>query len=175
MSHPYVAVSTMCTLCPPDANKCASHSSSKPPPCHCQYPGRSQTFECGDCISIINEDLEGLHDDTAMTINPARHSKRSRMAVVLTAAVLLSCCHTCTGDNISRPRIDERTPRGLRPEYKALLEDLPTIETSNSMSLSFDVSESVKALNLGDKSLAAGEFSPRSAIASIHPLALQFP
>jgi hypothetical protein len=38
------------------------------------------------------------------------------------------------------------------------MEDLPTIDTSNSMSLPFDFSDRVKPLSLGDKSLAAGKF-----------------
>ena len=85
------------------------------------------------------------------------------MDVVLLSAAILLCHSQICHAELSRPRIDERIiydndARALRPEYKTLTEDLASVgETITSMSLSFDVSESVKSLNLGDKSLAVGE------------------
>ena len=96
------------------------------------------------------------------------------MDVILLPAALLLCCYSqiCHAD-LLRPRIDERiilydnnnNIQTVRSEYRALTKeeedhDVSSSfigETIQSMSLSFDVSESVKSLNLGDKSLAVGE------------------
>jgi hypothetical protein len=85
------------------------------------------------------------------------------MNTLLISAILLGCCLAEGSSAMIKPRIDALNNQvsyedRLLPEYKALMEDLPTIDTSNSMSLPFGFSDRVKPLSLGDKSFAAGKF-----------------
>lgn len=127
-----------------------------------------ESFHETTCEPAEDDPSPKTLDLTTYCVSPPSLSWKCKMgAFIIKTSILLSCCQSCHGSNVLRPRLEGRiiyeddsdsSIRKLMPEYKALIEDFPFVdETSMSMSLSFDISESVKSLSLGDKSLAAGE------------------